>query len=781
MSPHIKEKNQNLVEIEYYAHSANKTKIKHTIKEHLTSVANLINQFLQDSSLLEEAKLAGLLHDFGKYGDLFQKRLIGMEKGIDHWSAGAWKALQEFRAVAAALAIEGHHIGLQDCNLDHLRSLNPERLKNNHPLRLQLSEADANILKSRFEQDEIKATVSKRLFEGELKTSAGSMLDIRLIFSALVDADFIDTEAHFNGDEEGKKYRPQGLPLQANRALEILKKYIEKLGSESKASTLVKKVRTCLMNDCDASVNLEGNLFTLTAPTGSGKTLSMLLFSLKQAIARDLKRIIIVLPYLSIIEQTASIYRQIFEPHYGAEYILEHHSLADAGAETHKSNNGEQIAEAEALEGYSRLLSENWDAPVIITTSVQFFESLFSNKPSACRKLHRLRNAVIMFDEVQTLPINLALPTLAALSHLTQNHNSTIVFASATQPAFEHLNEHIKSYFMEDWQPKEIVSNSKSFFKILKRVEFFWDDPEKKKSWDELANTLKDHEQVLCILNIKRHARMLWEKLGEGAFHLSTNLCPAHRKNLLKTVSDLIKIKKPVRLVATQCIEAGVDIDFPVVYRAYGPLDSIIQAAGRCNREGILGSSGKVFVFQPFIEENETEYPDPAYSQAAQITKMLVKGYGCNNMDMNNPEFIASYYRELYNLSRPETMERTKKLYEYIKAGSFPYVAKEYKLIKKDALNVVVPYSGCMDVFESLLDEANKIGLTSKWIKRARPISINIYRPRYDDPIWNYLIPVKVAGKTEKEYSDWFIYIKKDDYHPMLGLVPSGAPDVWIA
>jgi CRISPR-associated endonuclease Cas3-HD len=218
------------VKTEYYAHSANKAAKKHPIRDHLTSVAELISSFLFDSPIMDEARLAGLFHDLGKYGDLFQERLMGKEKGIDHWSSGAWMALQdEYRAVAAAMAIEGHHIGLQNFNSDHFRTLNPEKLVSNHPLQLRLSEKDINILKMRFMNDGINPIITNRLFGNEIKGSIGSMLDIRMIFSALVDADFLDTEAHFNGTAGGKQYRQQGPALQAERALKILNDHINQL------------------------------------------------------------------------------------------------------------------------------------------------------------------------------------------------------------------------------------------------------------------------------------------------------------------------------------------------------------------------------------------------------------------------------------------------------------------------------------------------------------------------------------------------------------------------
>ncbi|MEK7804237.1 MAG: CRISPR-associated helicase Cas3' [Planctomycetota bacterium] len=763
-----------------YAHSRNKAGIKHHLSDHLSSVSQLAGEFLADTPLADEAALAGLLHDLGKYGDLFQARLKGEAQGIDHWSSGAWSAISEYKAIAAALAIEGHHIGLQHFSKNHLSAINPKQLEINHPLQLRLSESNLDVIKSRLLADGINPRVNHTLLGNDLNSTINTMLDVRMVFSCLVDADFLDTEAHFNGTLEGKQYRQSGPKLQEKRALWILLEHIKEVQARTQAAQGVTEVRASLLDNCLKAADSTTGLFTLTAPTGSGKTLAMLAFALKHAIERRLRRIIIVLPYLSIIEQTASIYRSIFESHFGRHYILEHHSLADIGLEKTKSDSEGQLGELETAERLRRLLAENWDAPLIVTTSVQMLESLFSNRPSACRKLHRLTRSVILFDEVQTLPSNLAVPTLAALSHLAYGYDSTVVFSTATQPAFEHLHETVKSHSTAGWQPHKIVSEPQSLFDNMKRTHVSWGNPDDGIGWDDLASCLKEHEQALCIVNIKRHARVLWEKVGEEAFHLSTNLCSSHRRDVLDTVCNRLLNKEPVHLVATQCIEAGVDVDFPVVYRAYAPLEAIIQAAGRCNREGRQETLGQVQVFQPLIEGNENEFPDDYYKQAAQITKMLFRRHGADKMLLDNPDFITAYYRELYGISKPEAMKKTQRLLEYVTAGSFPDIAKEYRLIKQDAINVLVPYQPLIEAFNRLNDEGNKVGMTSEWIRRARPLTVSIYRPKPDDTIWDSLIPVKVAGRKEREQSDWFIYIRKEDYHPVLGLIPSGSLNIWI-
>ncbi|MEW6615185.1 MAG: CRISPR-associated helicase Cas3' [Thermodesulfobacteriota bacterium] len=765
----------------YYAHSKNKVNQKHLLVDHLESVGKLVRCFTQGLSWTEEAALAGQLHDLGKYGDLFQLRLQGKAEGIDHWSAGAWAAIsKEYQAIAAALAIEGHHIGLQYLNKDHLKALAPQKLSLNHPLQLKLSENDPSVLKSRIEADGIAPKQQDMAkFDFSIESNIDRMLDIRMLFSALVDADFLDTEAHFNGDEKGKRYRESGPALKTEQTLEILLTYIEQVRQKTTASADVVEVRTALLADCLRATDSRTSLFTITAPTGSGKTFAMLAFALKHALEKGLRRVVMVIPYLSIIEQTAAIYRNILAPHFGENYVLEHHSLAGFGAEPDKniSDNEGENGEKTTSERQRRLLSENWDAPIIVTTSVQMLESLFSNRSSACRKLHQLARSVILFDEVQTLPAGFAVPTLAALSHLANGYGSSIVFATATQPAFEHLDNAVKTHCNRGWRPSEIVSQPASLFKRLRRTKVTWDSPDHGIGWDELTERLRKNKQALCIVNLKGHARSLWECLGEGTFHLSTNMCPAHRRDILDSVRNKLNEKQPVCLVATQCVEAGVDVDFPVVYRAYAPLDSVIQAAGRCNREGRLEDQGLLYVFMP---EDEAYPPGGGYEQAAHITKMLFREVGADNMSLDDPGFIKDYYGRLYDISKPEMSKGTKELMEFVKAGSFPDVARQYRLIKQDAINVLVPYASMMTEFERLNDEADKTGLTAAWIKDARLLAVSLYRPKPDDAVWDALIPVKTGGRKVRGEGDWFIYAVKEHYHSELGLVPSGALNIWI-
>ncbi len=757
----------------YWAHSQNTVGHRHRLVDHLTGVATLAEQFAETSGCAAEARLTGLLHDLGKYGDRFQKRLEGEDQGLDHWSLGAHLALHAYKSVAAALAIQGHHIGLQNLTTQDLRAIHPDKLREHHPLQLALSEADPKRLLARFEADGLVLSApAKRLIPGELRSGFDTLLDIRLLFSALVDADFIDTEAHFQGGLDGKRYRPAGPVLAAQAALDRVLTHIERLAHNTPADSQVAAVRQTVLTESLQSAALSPGLFTLTAPTGSGKTLAMLAFALKHALTHGLRRIILVVPYLSIIEQTAAIYRALL----GDEAVLEHHSLAGLGVEQQTGDDEGQ--HGLALERRRRLLSENWDAPLIITTSVQMLESLFSNRPSACRKLHRLPGSVILFDEVQTLPTGLVLPTLATLSHLAHRHGSSVVFATATQPAFEHLHERVQAQVASGWQPRPLVPQPERLFTPLRRVKRLWGDADQPLPWTELAQKIAKAPQVLCIVNLKRQAKTLWETLDDpDSFHLSTALCPAHRQRLLAEVRQRLRDNEPVRLIATQCVEAGVDVDFPVVFRAYGPLEAIIQAEGRCNREGRREQPGEMHVFLP----EDAAYPPGGYEQATQLTQILLRRLGPDGMALDDPHFITAYYRELYDLAKPENSRKTKALLDAVQSGSFPEVAKHYRIIENDSINVIVPYAEALDTFAEIQQLAEKSGLTGELMHKARPLTTGLFRPKADDPVWDSLLEVQSfqQGRRSRQES-WYIAAKPEHYHPHLGYQPPAALNVWI-
>lgn len=754
----------------YYAHSAPAREDWEPLRKHLQDVADRAASFAADLGVANEARLAGLLHDLGKYSDLFILRLEGKASGLDHWSAGAKAALDQCGSIAGAVAlvIQGHHIGLQ--SIAAIQDL--QASFRSRPRELRLTDPDAAVLLSRLKADGISLpALEAPLFDPRRGLAAG-MLDVRMLFSALVDADCLETEAHFKRGSDGLKvYHPAAPELRASEALAVLDAHLERLAKTSTSAPEVNALRADLLESCREAGALKPGLFTLSAPTGTGKTLAMLAFALRHAAAHDLRRIVLAVPFLSIIEQTVGVYREVLAPAFGEAYVLEHHSLAGTRG-TEKDGQGE-------ADLVSRRLAEQWDAPLIVTTSVQLLESLFANRPSTCRKLHHLAKSVILLDEVQTLPPNLAVPTLAGLSHLAKRYGSSIVFATATQPAFEHLHDCVQRFAASGWQPKEIVPRRLNLFARARRTRVLW-EADTRRSWDSLAEELAAAGSALCIVNLKKHALELARRLQQrevpGLFHLSTNLCPAHRERVLAAVRQRLNDRLPCLLISTQCVEAGVDVDFPLVLRALGPLDAIAQAAGRCNRNGLLPEKGIVRVFLP----EDEGYPKGAYEAATKVTRILLLDRGPERMDLQSQELFEEYYKKFYDLTGFATGERgkTKDLLDFIGQLDFEETAKLYRLIDQDAINVVVPWDP--ETFQALRDDLREAGrLSTRWVRRARPHAVNLYRPKIQDPLWAYLDPASRIPKEDRR-EDWFLLLDEKLYdREMLGL--TGAPEVWIA
>ena len=750
----------------YYAHSANSAGSPDTLANHLRKVSLRAGQYASEFGLAEEARLAGILHDLGKYGEKFQLRLLNKVHAIDHWSVGAWLALRQYHAIATAVAVHGHHQKLYRADEDSLRALEPKRLVQHHPLGLTLSESDPDTLIRRLQADGIQFAEGISPLYVALQNTASAMLDVRMLFSTLVDADFIETEAHFNADANDAKglpkYRPEGPRLQSQRTLAVLHEHLRTLQVSTKCSEKVRKLRADLLQACTDAGHFPQGLFTLSAPTGTGKTLGMLAFALRHALQHDLHRIIVVIPYLTIIEQTARIYRDLLSPHFGENYVLEQHSMAGTRREDNEDEKPDKDNEEEALRT-ARLLAENWDAPIIVTTSVQFLESLFANGPAACRKLHRLARSVILFDEVQTIPARLAVPTLATLARLSERYKATVVFSTATQPAFSHLDGEVRKIGTVGWQPKEIVPPQLDLFCRSRRTNIHWPAPEERISWDDLARKLSKAAQVLCVVNIKAHAHQLAMRLKEigvdALYHLSTLMCPAHREAVLAKVRDLLDKGKPCRLISTQCVEAGVDVDFPVAYRAWGPLEAVAQVAGRCNRNGLRGV-GDVHIFFP----EEARYPPGGYEQAADVTAMLLKSRGPGRMDINDTALFEEYYRTLYDLAKIAGMSegKAKELKKAIELQHFDAVAKLYRIVDQDAISVLVPYD--KEVYRQLADEVRKSRLTAQWIRRARSHAVTIFRPKSGAIIENFLQATPLTWDRRERSREWFIYLGEEHY-----------------
>lgn len=775
----------------YLAHSANHdgTGVAECLRDHLLAVAQRAATFARPFGAEQQAYAAGLLHDLGKYSERFLRHLRRPhERAGDHWSAGALilDGTKGGFGAAPAVAVAGHHGVLPELPSQpgELAGSIAKRMKDDPPA---FSDTNARALYDRYLADglpdpEISAGLDLR--GGGNTEFAANMLDARMLVSALVDADFLETEAHFEGDAKvPRRPRPEGPALDVDEAIAALDRQVD-LVRQRFADAPMAASRDALFRQCVAAAALPTGPFSLSAPTGAGKTLAMLALALHHARRHDLRRVILVLPFLNIIEQTAAVYRSIFSPENGFNElaVLEHHSLVDFG-ERPAPGCGNDHDNA-----FPRLLTENWDAPIILTTSVQFFESLMAARPSRCRKLHRLARSVILFDEVQTLPVKLAVATLATLSRLTDPngpYHSSVVFATATQPAFDALHERVRPEFASSgWQPKEIVTDPQPLFTAAaRRVQVSWRH-EQAVSLPELAEEVAQCERVLCIVNLKRHASELVRELAEhncdGLAHLSTNMCPAHRTAALDTVRQRLADGRPVRLMATQCVEAGVDLDFPVVYRALAPLEAIAQAAGRCNRHG-GGPPGRVVVFKPL--DDRGLYP-PGYNEAVTATETFLKSKAVQrSLDeteiLNCPDSLRAYYRQLYSLSGRVSSERDdeRELLDQIRAGSFEEVARLYRLIKQDSINILVRYDGkFFDELAREIRDTDRItpDVVRDWTRRATPHAVSMIRPRPESDLWNHLEPVPFRRRNplENYEATWFFALSGLTYESLTGLSP---------
>jgi len=761
----------------YFAHSEGAKGEWEPTAKHLREVSQLAGDFAEVFAARTEGEFAGLLHDFGKYGDRFQRRLKRLESGVDHWTAGAWECFDRCKllGVAAALCVQGHHIGLRQATKAALTEIAPKEWASNS-LGLKPPEESPAILRDRFHFDGLSAQPPGRSLLDWLRLStepAAQMLNVRMLFSALTDADFLCTERHFDGEDAYLK-RLNIPTFSPEACLSSLEKHIRRIEQGSKATEEVRELRRRLNRDCHAAASGPPGLFTLTAPTGTGKTLAMLAFALRHALAHGLRRVVVVIPYLTILEQTVKEYRAALAEAYPAELldsvILEHHSLAG----TRESKDVDQLAREEANRR-RKILTENWNAPFVVTTSVQFLESLFANRPGACRKLHNLAKSVVLMDEVQTIPTRLVVPTLATLSALSSGFGTSVVMATATQPAFGHLEPDVKKFALAGWRPQEMVSDTKALFSHAVRTRVDWPARGEHTPWRELAGRLRKELQALCVVNLKKHATELYKALAEGnadgVFHLSTSMCPAHRSKTLDEVRRRLDGgTERCLLISTQCVEAGVDVDFPAAFRAMAPLEAIAQAAGRCNRNG-RSKEGVVRVFRP-ESDGRRQYPSPTYELAAGVTEMLLAERKESGLSIHEPATFRAYYKRLYDLSRPDEQHKKLRL-ALLELLDFELVAKEYQLIDQASINVVVPYD--QEIFAGLAKEIRNGRLNRDWISRARPHTVGVFWPSRDAVLRAWLEPIRLTYKDMAE--DWFLLGDRVLYDPSMGLLqPEGLP-----
>jgi len=525
---------------------------------------------------------------------------------------------------------------------------------------------------------------------------------IRFLFSALVDADRLDTERFYDSQRNQMRGNYSSIEELRKELERFLDNKLAHLGAGTR-DTLVNKARSEVLASCRQAAENDPGIFALTVPTGGGKTLSAMSFALAHAERHGLRRVVVVIPYTSIIEQNAKEYRLAL----GAENVVEHHSNLDI--EEYRKRHGEE--ETQRME----LASENWEAPVIVTTTVQFFESLFSNRTSQCRKLHNISRSVVILDEVQTLPPDYLMCILDALNGLKEHYGCSILLSTATPPALVQRDR----FECGLNKVQEIVGDPDALAQQLNRVEYSWPSPESPPiSWGELSGELTRYEQVLVVVHRRNDARELAERLQESleedtVFHLSALMCPAHRTEVLARVKERTQNGLPCRLVSTQLVEAGVDLDFPVVYRALGGLDSMVQAAGRCNREGRL-NCGRVVIFRA-----PSKPPSGTPSKAMEIAEGFLRKYR-GNLDVLTPGIFSEYFRSLYFGSELDA----KMIQTLRQEFKFADVARDFRLIEDGFTRpIVVPYKKAHARLEELRDK----GPSREILRSLQPFIINIY------------------------------------------------------
>jgi len=654
--------------------------IPHSLEDHLRDVSRLAGDSAGAFGAEGWGALAGLWHDLGKYRAPFQKYIrdqtgydrenAHIEQGpgrVTHSTAGATHAVETLGPVFGhilAYIISGHHAGL------------PDWLGGRGALSFRLQEAGTEYRESLAEQ------IPGDILRGDMPAIPGAARDpdaislwIRLIFSCLVDADFLDTEQYMSPRKAEKRSGDLTLGALSNAYFQHLTIF-----RRSAESTPLNDIRGSILDSCLSAAELDPGIFSLTVPTGGGKTLSSLAFAMRHAEKFGKSRIIYAIPFTSIIEQNAKVFRDIL----GDEAVLEHHSSLDMPPAGETSR--------------SRLASENWDAPLIVTTNVQLFESMFASRTSKCRKLHNLVNSVIVLDEAQQLPRDFHKPITQAMRQMSEYFGVTWVLCTATQPELGEQKDAFGRVEQEGLgNVTEIVPAPTELAEKLKRVTVNMPPIDAEpKSWGVLSDLISREPCVLAIVNTRNHAREVFSRLADDGnnIHLSANMCAEHRSVIIGEIRQRLEARRngsdrPLRVISTQLIEAGVDVDFPVVFRAMAGLDSIAQSAGRCNREGRLGL-GRVEVFLP-----EQPAPPGFLRQGEQTTLTLLKAGLLD--DPLSPESIQRYFGELNRKGDRDKhgicpLLKAEQTTDPAIDISFREAAKRFRLIDDNGIGVVVPY-----------------------------------------------------------------------------------------
>lgn len=744
----------------FYAHTLEDKGPEHwePLEDHLHEVAKLAGDFAAAFGAKEWGRLAGLWHDLGKYSREFQDYLArsaakadphnedcasGTTSRVDHSTAGAQHAASQPQlGPLMAYIIAGHHAGLPDGVTelkDRLAKVIPKWLDN---------------CPDEFNTGVLPQPPLDRLPDGP-PSLFRLAFHLRMIFSALVDADFLCTEQFMSPQQAEER------PKWPEDVLERMEKAVlERLDSFDEPKTKVNAERLHVRRMCEVAADLESGFFDLTVPTGGGKTLASLLFALRHAQKKGLRRVVCAIPFTSIIEQNARVYREVFaqlSSELGHDVVIEHHSSLLPEKETTRN----------------RLATENWDAPLIVTTNVQLFESLFACRTSACRKLHRLARSVIVLDEAQALPVGMLRPILASLRCLVHDHASSVVFCTATQPALERREGFDAGIPQEHVRP--IIPDPARLYESLRRTQV---NPLGTVSNEQLREHCAAHGlSALFVVNSTKAARELFLSLSATA-HLSARMCPAHRSEVLAHATQLLKEKERVLLVSTPLIEAGVDVSFPVVYRAECGLDSLAQSAGRCNRHGELRDDsgaeikGQVFTFQ------HADFPIPKplteVRARADDASQILAVHGDDPLSL---EAIEAYFRlHIWALGRQTNSWDQKQVmdcFASMAALQFRDAAEKFQMIPSATHAVIIPWGREGAALCDELRQRHKAGIppSHSQFRRAQRLTVQVHEQE-----WKVLIR---EGRVETLH-DGAIHLlihPENDYEPRFGLKPPASAD----
>lgn len=719
-----------------------------TLEAHATSVAFIAASFASVFGAAEWGKAAGLLHDLGKRRKPFQDMLKGLrakDKDTQHAKYGAALAFAN-ESLPLAFATAGHHAGLHDL----------------HALQTLVEGIESLPLPARFAfppLDSITGVRNENVLSLEFFT--------RLLFSCLIDADRLDAAFWEAMGARTVELATPMIPLEADVLLE--RTIAERASKrETSKSSPMSSIRNRIFDACVSAGEHDRGFFSLTVPTGGGKTLAGMAFALAHAKRHKVRRVIVVIPYLSIIEQNAAEYRRFLDPEKKG-IVLECHSSVKPNSKA----TDEEIARLE-------LITENWDAPVIVTTSVQFIESLFAASPSRARKLHNIANSVVLFDEVQTLPTALLTPTLSVFRELAANYGVSFVFSTATQPAFRRSSNLTDGFAPNEI--REIVPEPDAIFKALQRVNYVFE--KESIGWEQLADILATTHQCLCVVNLTRHAYELWHKLNEKTgqrspkpFHLSAAMCPAHRLAVIRSIRRALKAGRPCRVISTQLIEAGVDVDFPVVWRAMGPLDSIVQVAGRCNREG-SPIKGTVHVFTPVDNKLPGGIYSTATDQAAVTLAKLRNSATGNTSDVavsealaTDPGIFTSYFSSLFQLANTDGAEIQKDRAEF----HYRTVSEKAVVIKDSGTPVIIPFGRARHLVQKIRERvptADGVRFTRNDLRALQRYMVNMRQNDFlflkNRKLLDELLPnLEIYILNIAQYNSRLGVLKPDQFPPM--------------